>query len=40
MFIKDSVIKENKKYYPQTLLKECKYEIKKRLKWKILLMMI
>ena len=40
MFIKDSVIKENKKYYPQTFLKEYKYEIKKRLKWKILLMMI
>ena len=48
MFIKDSVIKENKKYYPEILLKECKYEIKKRLKyeikkrlkWKILLMMI
>ena len=27
------------KKYPQTLLEECKYEIKK-LKWKILLMMI
>ena len=25
----DSVIRENKKYYPQTLLEECKYEIKK-----------
>ena len=25
----DSVIKANKKYYPQTLLEECKYEIKK-----------
>ena len=25
----DSVIRVNKKYYPQTLLKECKYEIKK-----------
>ena len=24
--ILDSVIKANKKYYPQTLLKECKYE--------------
>ena len=24
----DSVIKANKKYYPQTLLEECKYEIK------------
>ena len=25
----NSVIKSNKKYYPQTLLQECKYEIKK-----------
>ena len=25
----DSVIKTNKKYYPQTLLVECKYEVKK-----------
>ena len=25
----DSVLKINKKYYPQTLLEECKYEIKK-----------
>ena len=25
----DSVIKVNKKYYTQTLLEECKYEIKK-----------
>ena len=25
----DSVVRVNKKYYPQTLLKECKYEIKK-----------
>ena len=25
----DSVIKSNKKYYPQTLLEECKYEQKK-----------
>ena len=24
----DSVIKVNKKYYPQTLLEECKHEIK------------
>ena len=24
----DSVIRENKKYYPQTLVEECKYEIK------------
>ena len=33
----DSVIKRN---HPQTLLEECKYEIKKRLKWRILLMVI
>ena len=26
----DSAIKANKKYYPQTLLEECKYEIKKK----------
>ena len=25
----DSVIRANKKYYPQTLFEECKYEIKK-----------
>ena len=25
----DSVIRVSKKYYPQTLLKECKYEIEK-----------
>ena len=25
----DSVIRESKKYYPQILLDECKYEIKK-----------
>ena len=25
----DSVIRVNRKYYPQTLLEECKYEIKK-----------
>ena len=25
----DSVIRANKKYYPQTLLEYCKYEIKK-----------
>ena len=25
----DSVIKENKKYYPQTLLEECKYDQEK-----------
>ena len=27
--ILDSVIRVNKKYYPQALLEECKYEIKK-----------
>ena len=25
----DSIIRVNKKYYPQTLLEQCKYEIKK-----------
>ena len=25
----DSVVRENKMYYPQTLLEECEYEIKK-----------
>ena len=34
----DFVIKVNKKYYPQTLLGECKYEVK-RPKWRVLLMM-
>ena len=34
-----SVIRVNKKYYPETFLEECKYEIK-RLKWRILLMII
>ena len=29
----DSVIRVNKKYYPQTLLEECKYVIR-RIKWK------
>ena len=28
MIILDSVIRANKKYYPQTLLEECKHEIK------------
>ena len=28
----DSVIRVSKKYYPQTLLEECKYEIKKKAK--------
>ena len=36
----DSVIRASQKYYPEILLEECKYEIKKILKWKILLMMI
>ena len=29
VFINDSVVKVKKKYYPQKLLEECKYEIKK-----------
>ena len=29
MIMLDSVIRVNKKYYSQTLLEECKYEIKK-----------
>ena len=29
MHIIDNVIRANKKYYPKTLLEECKYEIKK-----------
>ena len=29
MILLDSVIKVGKKYYPQTLLDECKYEMKK-----------
>ena len=29
MHIIDNVIRVNKKYYPKTLLEECKYEIKK-----------
>ena len=33
----DSVTRTNKKYYPQTLLEECKYEIKQN-KWEILSM--
>ena len=36
----DFVIRVSKKYYPQTRLEQCKYEIKKKLKWRILLMMI
>ena len=30
LIILNSVIRVNKKYYPQTLLEECKYEIKKK----------
>ena len=33
----DSVIKVNKKYYPQTLLEECKYE-QQNIKLRIILM--
>ena len=33
----DSFIRVNKKYYPQKLLEELKYEIKK-IKWRVLLM--
>ena len=29
MIILDSVVKVNEKYYPQTLLEECKYDIRK-----------
>ena len=29
LIMQDSVIKVSKKYYPQTLLEECKHEIKK-----------
>ena len=29
LIVLDSVIRENKKYYPQIFLEECKYEIKK-----------
>ena len=29
MIMLDSVIRANKNYYPQTLLDECKYKIKK-----------
>ena len=37
----DSIIRVNKKYYPQTLLEQCKYEIKKaKMKWRTLLIMI
>ena len=29
MIILDTAVRANKKYYPQTLLEECKYEIKR-----------
>ena len=32
----DSVIRVRKKYCPQTLLEECKYEIKIILKWNLI----
>ena len=34
LVILDSALRVSKKYYPQNLLEECKYEIKK-LKWRI-----
>ena len=34
----DSIITANKKYYPQTFLEECKYEVKK-IKQRVLLIM-
>ena len=30
MIMLDSIIRVNKKHYPQTLLDECKYEVKKK----------
>ena len=39
LIMSDYVTKANKKHYPQTLLEECKYEIK-RTKWRTLLIMI
>ena len=39
LIMPDSVIRVSKKYYLQTLLEGCKYEIK-RLKWRFLLIMI
>ena len=30
LIVLESVIRASKKYYPQTFLKECKYEIKKK----------
>ena len=37
MIMRDSVIKANKKYYPQMLLEECKYLQEKIKKLKIIL---
>ena len=34
----DSVIRVNKKYYPQTLLEECKYVIRKNKRENLLIM--
>ena len=39
LIILDSVIRASRKYYPQTILEECKYEIKKT-KMENLLMVI
>ena len=33
LIILDSVIRVNKKYYPQTLLEECKYKIRKNTRY-------
>ena len=30
IIVLESIIKENKKYYPQTLLEQCKYEVKNK----------
>ena len=40
LIVLESVIRVSKKYYPQTLLEQCKYVIKKKTKWKTLLIMI
>ena len=37
LIVLESVIRASKKYYPQTFLEECKYEVKRR-KWRNLLM--
>ena len=38
LIVLESVIRASKKYYPQTFLEECKYEIKKKKKWRNLLL--